>query len=79
MLEWETGATGFWDTAVAGSSALQAALQRELRHEIASELGVCTGGVYWDMAKFCDALKPDVIMESGPWPWHIHSAPWSSG
>jgi hypothetical protein len=63
VLEWETGAAGFWDKAVAGSSALQAALQRELRHEVASELGACTGGVYWDMAKFYDTLRPDIVME----------------
>jgi hypothetical protein len=63
VLEWETGAAGFWDKAVAGSSALQAALHRKLRHEVASELGACTGGVYWDMAKFYDTLKPDIVME----------------
>jgi hypothetical protein len=63
VLEWESGAAGFWDKAVAGSSALQAELLRELRHEVATELGACTGGVYWDMAKFYDTLRPEIVME----------------
>ena len=56
-------AAGFPDRAVAGSSALQAALQRELRHEVAAELGLCTGRVYWDMAKFYDTLDPEIVVE----------------
>ena len=53
---WENVTAGFWDKAVAGSSALQAAIQRELQHEVANSMGVCTGGIYWDMAKFYDCL-----------------------
>ena len=37
---WENVAAGFWDKAVAGSSALQAAIQRELHHEVANHMGV---------------------------------------
>ena len=61
--EWEGKAAGFWDRAIAGSSALQAALARELRHEIAHHVGACTGGVYFDMAKFYDTLQPDIVLE----------------
>jgi hypothetical protein len=61
--EWEGKACGFWDRAIAGSSALQAALARELRHEIAHHVGACTGGVYFDMAKFYDSLQVDIVLE----------------
>ena len=67
VAEWEVQTAGFWDKAVAGSSALQAALQRELRHEVGNELGICTGGVYWDIAKFYDTLSPSVVMQRAVW------------
>ena len=63
MSEWEAKIGGFWDRAVAGSSALRAALVRELRHEIANHLGACTGGIYFDMAKFYDTLDPNIVLE----------------
>ena len=37
---WTAGLQGFWDTAVKGSGALQAALKRALMHETSTELGV---------------------------------------
>jgi hypothetical protein len=63
VVEWESKSVGFWDRAIAGSSALQAALVRELRHEIANQVGACTGGVYFDMAKFYDSLQTDIVLE----------------
>ena len=39
-LQWEQNKAGFWDTAVRGSSALQAALKRHMKDEIAVELNI---------------------------------------
>ncbi len=55
--ECEIGMCGFWGKAVAGSSALQAALVRELRHTIASFLGACAGGIYFDLVRHGEVLR----------------------
>ena len=62
-MAWETGAAGFWDRAVAGSRALQVALQRDVRHEVAAGSGICTGCVCWGMEKFYGTLTPAIVMQ----------------
>ena len=47
---------GFWDTAVAGSSALQAALKRCLRSEAARLCGYTAIDILWDCEAFYDSL-----------------------
>ena len=42
---------------------MRAALARELRMEVAGNLGICAGGVFFDMAKFCDSLDPMIVLE----------------
>ena len=46
----------FWEDAVKGSSALQAALNRRLLDETAVALGLVTASTYWDLAKFYDSI-----------------------
>ena len=45
---------GWWDTAVHGNSALQAALRRCIQDEAYRALGIVTAGVYWDLEKLYD-------------------------
>ena len=42
--------------------ALRTAIQRELRHEVADVLGLCTGGVYWGISRFFDSPQPDAVV-----------------
>ena len=53
---WENGFVKFWDDAVRGSSALQAALLRCLNAEIAQLSGHASLSIFWDMAKFYDSI-----------------------
>ena len=55
--EWDQERQGFWDDAVKGSSALQAALRRRLGEEVATLLGKTVIGVYYDMEKFYDSIS----------------------
>ena len=48
---------GFWDDAIRGSSALQAALRRALRNEVALIEGLITVGIFWDLEKFYDIVR----------------------
>ena len=59
--EWESRRAGFWDSAVKGSTPLRAALIRELYNEVASYLGVTVTQILWDMEKFYDLLRPDIM------------------
>ena len=52
--EWCVQHAGWWDTAVHGNSALQAALRRCIQDEAYRALGIVTAGVYWDLEKFYD-------------------------
>eukprot|EP00974_Lingulodinium_polyedra_P012448 1202076-Lingulodinium_polyedra.AAC.1 len=53
---WCSERAGFWDTAVAGSSALQAALRRSLGADVARLLGDEASVALWDGEKFYDSL-----------------------
>ena len=55
--DWTHRCAGAWDTAVAGSSALQAAMQRAIEDETDRTLGLCTGGIFWDLEKFYDDIS----------------------
>ena len=48
-LRWDKQLEDFWDTAINGSSALQAALTRRLLDELSITSGQVTGAVYWDL------------------------------
>ena len=54
--EWDADNAGFWDAAVAGSSALRAALMRRLSDEVAHELQRPAASVLWDIEKFYDSV-----------------------
>ena len=54
--EWTSKHAGFWDQAVAGSSALKVALSRLVDDEIAQTLGTHTGCLYTDIKEFYDYL-----------------------
>ena len=56
--EWTSKHAGFWDQAVAGSSALKVALSRLVDDEIAQTLGTHTGCLYTDIKEFYDYLCP---------------------
>lgn len=61
--EWEAAAAGYWDRAIAGSSALQAALRRELRHEVGDELGTSA------QAGSTTTWPSSMIRWTRPWSW----------
>ncbi len=51
IVEWDTTKAGFFDTAVAGSSALRAHLLRSLEVEVAATEGHSIAHILWDMEK----------------------------
>jgi hypothetical protein len=53
---WSEERAGFWDEAVRGSSALQAALKRALTDEAACLMGATAGGIYLDIQGFYDNI-----------------------
>ena len=55
---WTSEHAGFWDQAVAGSSALKVALSRLVDDEIVQTLGTHTGCLYTDIKEFYDYLCP---------------------
>ncbi|CAK0799380.1 unnamed protein product, partial [Prorocentrum cordatum] len=60
---WSKAAAGFWDTAVAGSSALRVAMHRLMRAEAATEMGFHAAGVFDDAANFYDNIGLDQLIE----------------
>ncbi|CAK0806248.1 unnamed protein product, partial [Prorocentrum cordatum] len=56
-------AAGFWDTAVAGSSALRVAMHRLMRADAATEMGFHAAGVFYDAANFYDNIGLDQLIE----------------
>ncbi|CAK0907670.1 unnamed protein product [Prorocentrum cordatum] len=60
---WSKAAAGFWDTAVAGSSALRVAMHRLTRAEAATEMGFHAAGVFYDAANFYDNIGLDQLIE----------------
>jgi len=63
MREWDVEKAGFWDTAIAGSSALMAALRRRLADEVSVELGQPAATLFWDIQKFYDSVVPHKLIE----------------
>eukprot|EP00972_Heterocapsa_arctica_P112255 16430762-Heterocapsa_arctica.AAC.1 len=61
---WDKEHAGFWDKAVAGSSALRAALWRRLADEAAVLLGTNTLSTFLDVEKFHDSLDPCKVISS---------------
>ena len=64
LAEWDHDKAGFWDTAVAGSAALQAALRRKLSDEVCSVLDIPAATLYWDVEKFYDSVVPHKLIEA---------------
>ncbi len=60
--DWDAAKAGFFDTAVAGNSALRAHLLRSLEVELATVEGQFTAHVLWDMEKFFDSIKIGVLI-----------------
>ena len=65
MQEWESGFIQFWDDAIKGSSALQAALRRRLADEVAVGLNRHVGAIYWDLTNFYDTVKTEKLATLG--------------
>eukprot|EP00959_Pyramimonas_sp_CCMP1952_P242672 5072272-Pyramimonas_sp.AAC.1 len=61
--EWTAEHTDFWDSAVRESSALQAALLREVCHEVAGALKVDPASLHWDMEKLFDSVVPALLVQ----------------
>ncbi|CAK0870858.1 unnamed protein product, partial [Prorocentrum cordatum] len=61
---WSKAAAGFWDTAVAGSSALRVAMHRLMRAEAATEMGFHAAGMFYDAANFYDNIGLDQLIET---------------
>ena len=62
LASWDARRAGFWDTAIAGSSALKAALWRALGDETAGWMHLCCGTLYLDIEKFFDILDPRKLL-----------------
>ena len=62
---WEAEKAGFWDTAIKGSSALKAAAWRAFKDELATESGMVTATVLWDLTKFHDTIDLLRLVVSG--------------
>ncbi|CAK0812485.1 unnamed protein product, partial [Prorocentrum cordatum] len=60
---WSKAAAGFWDTAVAGSSALRVALHRLTRAKAATEMGFHAAGVFYDAVNFYDNIGLGQLIE----------------
>eukprot|EP00972_Heterocapsa_arctica_P070006 10341554-Heterocapsa_arctica.AAC.1 len=58
LSEWDAAKAGFWDAAVAGSSALRAAVWRNFLDESAGLLGAVVATAHIDIQKFYDSLDP---------------------
>ena len=54
--DWCSARAGFWDTAVRGSSALRAGIQRMLMNETNQWLQYRFAMVCWDLGKFYDSI-----------------------
>eukprot|EP00959_Pyramimonas_sp_CCMP1952_P362173 7585082-Pyramimonas_sp.AAC.1 len=61
--EWTAERTDFWDSAARKSSALQAALLREVCHEVAGALKFDSASLHWDMEKLFDSVVPALLVQ----------------
>jgi hypothetical protein len=60
---WSAGKARHWDRAVAGSSALRAAILRQTRLEIASSQSFAWGQILWDVEKLYDHIQMAQVVE----------------
>ena len=60
--EWDYKRAGFWDSALAGHSALRAAAWRSLSDETMAWFGGTSATVWLDVAKFYDSLDPGLLI-----------------
>ncbi len=58
---WEVERAGFWDTAIAGSSAQTTGLLRALLDGAAAANGLAAASIYYDMEKFYDTISLVVL------------------
>ncbi len=63
MARWSAAKSQFWDKAVAGSSALRAAVLRQTRLEGAWAQNFAWGQVLWDIEKFYDHIEAEQVVE----------------
>ena len=63
--EWCESKARFWDKAVKGSSALQAALDALVRDEVAQEEGLNRLSLFWDLEKFYDTIALHKLIQAG--------------
>ena len=61
--EWDAAKGHFWDSALAVSSSLRAAVLRALKVENGSMRGAWVGHLLWDMAKFYDSVHLNILGE----------------
>jgi hypothetical protein len=59
---------GHWDHTIRGSSALRAAIIREVRSDLAKKVGMQVATMLWDWATFFDSLEPWLIGPTGQLP-----------
>ena len=60
---WEANFVAFWDSAVRGSSVLQAALGRRLLEELHVMEGGAVANTFWDLEKFYDSISLPLLIE----------------
>eukprot|EP00959_Pyramimonas_sp_CCMP1952_P227855 4764378-Pyramimonas_sp.AAC.1 len=63
--EWSASLSACWDTAIAGSSALRAALIRAVLDEGAHELSFEHATLFLDLTKFHDYVSFVLLMRAG--------------
>ena len=66
VAEWDAERHKFWDTAVKGSSPLQATYQKLCMDEVSVINNKSVASCLWDMAKFYDSIDWRVLAEQAP-------------
>ena len=64
--EWDLARVHFYDSALAGSSSLRAAVMRALRVENGCMRQAEVAHLLWDMAKFYDKVRLPVLCKELP-------------
>ena len=65
LTNWERVRSGVWDAAIAGSSALRAAILRALADEQDILEGRITASILWDLQKFYDSIRFPRLIRTG--------------
>ena len=66
VTEWDNKRHGFWDTAIKGSSPLQATYRRLCMDETSVTQGMSVASCIWGMAKFYDSIDWRVLATQAP-------------